>query len=66
MEWFKKAAEQGHPHSSYNLAVGHLNGLQTSLVPGEAHQLIQHAAKNGVELAVDMMENACKHGKCDS
>ena len=36
MEWFKKAAEQGHPHSSYNLAVGHLNGLQTSVVPGEA------------------------------
>ena len=35
MEWFKKAAEQGHPHSAYNLAIGHLNGLQTGLQPGK-------------------------------
>ena len=27
MEWFKKAAEQGHPHASYNLAVGQLRGM---------------------------------------
>jgi len=37
MEWFKKAAEQGHPHSAYNLAIGHLNGLQTGLQPGSTH-----------------------------
>jgi len=27
MEWFKKAAEQGHPHASYNLAIGQLKGM---------------------------------------
>ena len=31
MEWFKKAADQGHPHSSYNLAVGHLKGLPSPI-----------------------------------
>jgi TPR repeat protein len=31
MEWFKKAADQGHPHSSYNLAIGHLKGLPSPI-----------------------------------
>ena len=51
MKWFKKAAEQGHAHSAYNLAIGHLNGLETDLEPGAAHQLIRHAANQGVKLA---------------
>lgn len=34
MVWYKKAAMQGHPHSSYNLAVGHLQGLDVGLKPG--------------------------------
>ena len=29
MEWFRLAAQQGHPKSSYNLAIGHLSGLKT-------------------------------------
>ena len=28
----RKAADQGHPHSSYNLAVGHIRGIRTDLV----------------------------------
>ena len=31
MNWFKKAADQGHPHSSYNLAIGHLKGLKSPI-----------------------------------
>lgn len=31
MEWYKKAADQGHPHSSYNLAIGHLKGIRTAI-----------------------------------
>jgi TPR repeat protein len=31
MEYFQQAAEQGHPHASYNLAVGHLKGLKTGI-----------------------------------
>ena len=27
MEWYKKAADQGHPHAGYNLAIGHLKGM---------------------------------------
>lgn len=34
MEWFHKAAEQGHPQAAYNLAVGHLRGHKTNLQPG--------------------------------
>ena len=29
---FRKAADQGHPHASYNLAVGHMKGLRTDLL----------------------------------
>jgi TPR repeat protein len=31
MEWFKKAADQGHPHASYNLAIGHLKGIKSNI-----------------------------------
>ena len=31
MEWFRLAAQQGHPKSSYNLAIGHLSGMKTNL-----------------------------------
>ena len=31
MEWFKKAAEQGHPAASYNLALGQLKGLHSHI-----------------------------------
>jgi TPR repeat protein len=34
MQWFKKAADQGHPQAGYNLAVGHLKGLKSGLQPG--------------------------------
>uniref|UniRef100_A0A674IA45 SEL1L2 adaptor subunit of ERAD E3 ligase n=1 Tax=Terrapene triunguis TaxID=2587831 RepID=A0A674IA45_9SAUR len=27
MHWFREAAEQGHPHSSFNLAVGKLKNM---------------------------------------
>ena len=31
----RKAADQGHPHSAYNVAVGHLQGIRTDLLkPG--------------------------------
>lgn len=31
MEYFKKASDQGHPHSAYNLAIGHLKGMKTNI-----------------------------------
>ena len=31
MEWYKKAADQGHVHSAYNLGVGHLKGMRTPI-----------------------------------
>ena len=31
LAWFKLAAAAGHPHSSYNLAVAQLNGLNVEL-----------------------------------
>ncbi|KAK2192254.1 hypothetical protein NP493_36g06019 [Ridgeia piscesae] len=66
MHWFKKAADQGHPHASYNVAVGHLQGIRTDLLePGEAHRLIKHAAKNGVKQANQAMEEVCARGGCE-
>ncbi|XP_063842456.1 protein sel-1 homolog 1-like isoform X2 [Scylla paramamosain] len=65
MEWFSKAAEQGHPQASYNLAVGHLQGHTTQLKPGEAHKLIRHAASHGVPEAEEVMKRVCSKGHCD-
>ncbi|XP_053655533.1 uncharacterized protein [Cherax quadricarinatus] len=65
MEWFKMAADQGHPEASYNIAVGHLQGHPTGLEPGDAHKLIQHAASHGVPEAVEVLEKICSRGHCD-
>lgn len=33
--WWRKAAEAGHGHSAYNLAVGHLSGYRTGVQKGK-------------------------------
>ncbi|CAG0891874.1 unnamed protein product [Darwinula stevensoni] len=65
MQWFKKAADQGHPHASYNFAVGKLKGMHRDAGPGEVHKLIKHAAANGVEEAHEVLHHACSKGLCD-
>ncbi|KAK4301808.1 hypothetical protein Pmani_026075 [Petrolisthes manimaculis] len=65
MEWFYKAAEQGHPQASYNLAIGHLKGHKTNLQPGDAHQLIKIAAEEGVPEAIEVLEKVCSRGNCE-
>ncbi|KAL7644780.1 UNVERIFIED_CONTAM: hypothetical protein RMT77_004593 [Armadillidium vulgare] len=65
MKWLYEAALQGHPHAAYNVAVGHLQGIKTDLKPGEARKLIEHAADNGVEEAIEVLEKVCSKGKCD-
>ena len=40
MEWFKKAADQGHPHASYNLAIGHLRGLKSNINHRQVNPMI--------------------------
>ena len=65
MEWFKKAADQGHPHASYNLAIGHLKGYRKDLLKeGEPHKLIQHAASQGVKEAHKVLNDVCSKGGC--
>ena len=41
MKYFRLAADQGHPHAAYNLAIGHLQGIESDVMPGEAHHLIR-------------------------
>lgn len=64
MKYFRLAADQGHPHAAYNLAIGHLQGIESDVMPGEAHHLIRHAHDNGVEEAEDVLHNACGNGMC--
>lgn len=33
-EWYRRSADNGHPHSAYNLAAGHLSGYKTDVKPG--------------------------------
>ena len=64
LAWFKLSAKSGHPHSSYNLAVAHLNGLNADLEDGEDEELLRHAADNGVEEAGDVLTHLCSTGQC--
>ncbi|CAF0797492.1 unnamed protein product [Brachionus calyciflorus] len=65
MDLFKAAADQGHPHAAYNLAIGHLKGLKTSINDTEARKLIEHAAKNDVHEAKLTYNNICANGGCE-
>ncbi|KAH7977308.1 hypothetical protein HPB49_000576 [Dermacentor silvarum] len=60
--WFRKAADQGHAHSAYNLAVGHMQGFATDVKKGEAKKLIKYAADNGVHEAHRVYHEACHAG----
>ncbi|GIY44771.1 hypothetical protein CEXT_343721 [Caerostris extrusa] len=52
--WFRKAADQGHAHSAYNLAVGHMQGYDTDVKKRVTHDLIKYAVDKGVEEAHDI------------
>lgn len=47
MEWFRLAAQQGHPKSSYNLAIGHLSGMKTNLEVFISNSVIKNFNYNG-------------------
>ncbi|XP_014680682.1 PREDICTED: secretory immunoglobulin A-binding protein EsiB-like [Priapulus caudatus] len=64
VHWFRKAADQGHAHASYNLAVAHLKG-HTDLNTGEVRKLIEHASNNGIDEAGQVLREVCDKGGCD-
>ncbi|KAG8278227.1 hypothetical protein J6590_025543 [Homalodisca vitripennis] len=63
--WFKRAADQGHGHASYNLGVAHIQGFNRLQRKGEAHDLIKHAASQGIKEAQHILDTACAKGECD-
>ena len=46
-EWFKNAAEMGHPDAQYDLAVCYANGEGTAADPSEAFRWMKLSAENG-------------------
>ncbi|XP_023955695.1 secretory immunoglobulin A-binding protein EsiB-like [Trachemys scripta elegans] len=56
MHWFREAAEQGHPHSSFNLAVGKLKNMTMSLDKGEVENLLSVAAGHGLQEAQELLD----------
>ncbi|GAB6023715.1 hypothetical protein CHUAL_008474 [Chamberlinius hualienensis] len=66
MHWFKKAADQGHPEASYNLAVAHLKGIPTHIKHDkEVHNLLQNAVNQKMDLAEKVYAHWCSHKPCD-
>uniref|UniRef100_A0A8D2Q158 Sel1 repeat family protein n=1 Tax=Varanus komodoensis TaxID=61221 RepID=A0A8D2Q158_VARKO len=57
MQWFRQAAEKGHPHSSFNLAVGKLKNMTAMLEEGDVEKLLNVAAGQGVQEAQNLLEN---------
>jgi len=64
MQWFRAAADQGHPHAQYNLAAAHLNGHDAGLDEGEEEELLEMAALRGVDEAHEALEHLCSTGQC--
>ncbi|XP_029876378.1 uncharacterized protein LOC115343928 [Aquila chrysaetos chrysaetos] len=60
MHWFRQAAGQGHPHSSFNLAVGALRNMTVALEEGEVEKLLSVAAAHGLREAQQLLENILK------
>ncbi|KAF1534505.1 hypothetical protein FQV10_0006363, partial [Eudyptes schlegeli] len=60
MHWFRQAAGQGHPHSSFNLAVGALRNMTIALEEGEVEKLLSVAAAHGLREAQQLLENILK------
>ena len=60
----RAASKNGDPVSSYNLAIGHLNGIDTDLEEGEHEELLRHAVRHGVEGAEAVLDHICKSGEC--
>ncbi|XP_025060048.1 uncharacterized protein LOC112550297 [Alligator sinensis] len=61
MHWFRQAAEQGHPHSSFNLAVGKLKNMTMALEEGEVEKFLSVAADQGLKEAQELLENIIKN-----
>uniref|UniRef100_A0A5F8H9M8 Uncharacterized protein n=1 Tax=Monodelphis domestica TaxID=13616 RepID=A0A5F8H9M8_MONDO len=53
---FRRASQQGHPHSSFNLAVGKLKNWTLELEEGEAEMLLGLAADQGLPEAQELLE----------
>uniref|UniRef100_U3I788 Uncharacterized protein n=1 Tax=Anas platyrhynchos platyrhynchos TaxID=8840 RepID=U3I788_ANAPP len=56
MHWFRQAAGQGHPHSSFNLALGALRNMTAA----EVEKLLSVAAAHGLQEAQELLENILK------
>ncbi|CAN8208978.1 unnamed protein product [Coccothraustes coccothraustes] len=63
MHWFRQAAGQGHPHSSFNLAMGTLRNMTMALEEGEVEKLLSVAAAHGLLEAQQLLENIFKSRK---
>ncbi|XP_039920959.1 secretory immunoglobulin A-binding protein EsiB-like [Hirundo rustica] len=60
MHWFRQAAGQGHPHSSFNLAVGTLRNMTVAFEEREVEKLLSVAAAHGLLEAQQLLENVFK------
>nr|XP_047922385.1 uncharacterized protein LOC125183082 isoform X2 [Anser cygnoides] len=60
MRWFRQAAGQGHPHSSFNLVLGALRNMTAALEKGEVEKLLGVAAAHGLQEAQELLENILK------
>uniref|UniRef100_A0A8V0XTH3 Secretory immunoglobulin A-binding protein EsiB n=1 Tax=Gallus gallus TaxID=9031 RepID=A0A8V0XTH3_CHICK len=63
MHWFRQAAGQGHPHSSFNLALGALSNMTVALEDREVEKLLGVAAAHGLREAQELLENILKSRK---
>nr|XP_032801120.1 secretory immunoglobulin A-binding protein EsiB-like [Petromyzon marinus] len=63
-KWFRRAAEQGHPHASYRVAMERINTHVEHVIDTDAHKLLSHAASQGLPHAQRTLQELCQKGRC--
>jgi len=56
-EWYKKAAEQGHPNAQFNLGVIYSKGRGTDKDEKSSKEWYARAAEQGNENAIRVLQN---------
>jgi TPR repeat protein len=61
-EWYRRAAERGHPDAQYNLGFMYLLGEGVQASPSEGLQWLRRSADQGEESAIRLLADIYRNG----
>ena len=64
-EWYRRAADRGHPYAQYNLGFMYLRGEGVEASPNEGLQWLRRSADQGEESAIRLLADIYRNGHYD-